>query len=76
MFLAAPLVVLGAIVLGLRWLMKKASVKADDVIDIDGNLVGEALPSQHADLHDSAPLSEETNIEAERLRASMPGQGM
>jgi hypothetical protein len=76
MGLAAPLVILAGIVFAVRWLMKKASVKADDVIDDDGNLVGEALPSLHADLHDSTPLSEETNIEAERLRASMPGQGM
>ena len=76
MTLAAPLLVLGAIVLGLRWLMKKASVKADDVIDEDGNMLGEALPSLHVDVHDSTPLPEETNVEAERLRSSMPGQGM
>jgi hypothetical protein len=52
MFLGAPLVVLGAIVLGLRWLMKKASVKADDVIDIDGKV---SMPSASPPVHDSPP---------------------
>jgi hypothetical protein len=62
-------------VLSLRWLMKKARVKAEDVIDEDGNLVGEALPTLHADVHDAMPLSEDANMDAERLRTTLPGGG-
>lgn len=73
MSLAAPLVVLCAVVLGLRWLLKRASVKAEDVIDEEGELVGEALPAVNPDVHDATPLSSAANMDADRARTSGRG---
>lgn len=73
MALAAPVVALAAIGLGLRLLIKKASISEIDVIDEDGALIGQAYPVIHPDVHDTTPLSAAVKLDAERVKHAPPG---
>jgi hypothetical protein len=72
-----PLAVLGLIVLGLRWMIRKARVTVEDVSDESkGATAGAHLPSMNPDVRDAVvPRSPAEDADTERFRNALPGGG-
>jgi hypothetical protein len=73
MTLVAPVIALCVLGLGLRWLYRQARVGEADVIDERGELIGQAYPVIHPDVHDTTPLSAAVKLDAERVKHAPPG---
>lgn len=72
----APLIVLGAVGLSLRWLIRKARTDTDDMIDeAKGATAGRHLPSVSPDVRDLLPRSLAVDADTERYRNALPGGG-
>jgi uncharacterized iron-regulated membrane protein len=71
-----PLVVLATLVWSLRWLVKKARVTQEDVMDAGkGAAPGRHLPALSTDVRDFVPLSPAVETEIDRVRMAPPPGG-
>jgi hypothetical protein len=76
MAVVIPLAVLATLIWSFLWLVKKARVTQDDVMDPRKGLApGRHLPTLSTDMRDFAPLSPAVEAEIDRVRMTPPPGG-